>query len=855
MKIINQNINNSPVLHPQNIGFKAELPQVLQADNQVNEQSEIPEVELPEMYYMPENYKKPKTFAESIKKVDVMGLIHPWFEHPLLMIATCAGLSAGVDAFDKSCNKEYEKSIVGRAAKFGDNIEQSEFIQNDTSQKALSRIKKGWNKVKTAAMKNNMINAMVTTPSEPEWAIPKDELKHSNYRIVTKFKELASAFDMVPGVVNSDGTHRREFHIKDLALSGDEIDNLKKLYNVEKISMIPEEEVVNRVMLQRLGKDEKEISSIIKKGNASDLVAKELFKKSGLTTAELEAIFKDETGETFELVKKASGNLKGTRLAHGKIVIPGPRQPFANVEGFEGLYNRAHSMSDGAATKTGRFMSKLVQKIYRGFTFGNQKQAVLIWVTPFLVGSIINTIRADKEEKVGTAVSGIINAFSWVFTFPIALRGIHAFGGIQYTGMGKEKVDEYKRIVHEFNDKVNAGEFANISEYRAAKKSVKKQLKDLRKVHNQTLLTDMLRGVSKFSKADLLKLESYKNGSGMGDLFRKLPNLIKDYLIYAPGRMIVFMFVGLAFADKIIDKCLSLIFGKPYDGFKDDELKESKNRQEEYSINNLRDRLLQIQREKLYPSENENMNELSDSNKKSAVVPLSMLRLAELAEKNQHESAEILDNSNISELEEEQISDETVVEELTGKDNEADVLPEDDLVVDEPEETIQPVETADNIEIDEDMLKQAEELPKLPNILIPQPANELLSEDENDDVVIEELPELEDIDNQTENLTKEDNYLPETVNADNNELIQPVDNQVVKSPDIVKHDVYTYIPSQNSIFDKSNPTQPVYKYIPSQTGIKINKVFDNSALEAALRRANRAEQNALDVLAGNFGNM
>ena len=45
------------------------------------------------------------------------------------------------------------------------------------------------------------------------------------------------------------------------------------------------------------------------------------------------------------------------------------------------------------------------------------------------------------------------------------------------------------------------------------------------------------------------------------------------------------------------------------------------------------------------------------------------------------------------------------------------------------------------------------------------------------------------------------------------------------------------------------------KYIPSQLGIKVNKVFDNSELEKAIRRSQRAEKKALDALAGNFGNI
>jgi len=862
---INQNINNN--YYPEKIQFKAGTLPDWEAGS-MPENISYQDAELPDMYYMPENYKKNKTFAEKIKKVDIMGLVHPWFEHPLLMIATCFGLSAGIDAFDKSCNKTYEKSIVGKAAKFGDKIEQSNFVKNDTTQNILKNVKKGWVKVKNTALKNDVVYSMFKTPSEPEWNIPKDELKHTNYRIVTKFKELASAFNMVPEAVSGGNTQKRVFQIKDLALDKSEIENLKKIYNVEKISMIPEDNVVNRIMLQRLGKSETEISAILPKSNASDIVAEEIFKKSGLTKAELQAIFKDETGETFELVKKASGNLRGVRLAHGKIVLPGPRQPFANIEGFEGIYNRAYSLSDGAATKTGRFMSKLVQKIYRGLTFGNQKQAVLIWVAPFLVGSIINTIRADKKEKIGTAVSGIINAFSWVFTFPIALRAIHAFGGIQYAGMGKEKVDEYKKLVKEFNEKVNSKEFKDISEYKTAKKALKQQLKNLRKVDNQNLLTITLRDISKFSKADLLKLESFKNGTS-GDFIRRLPNLLKDYLVYAPGRMLVFMFAGIAIADKIIDKSLSLIFGKPYDGFKDDEMKDSKNKQEEATINDLRNRLLDIQKEKINPKQ-EPINQTETIDLKEAQIPPRMAELSELAERNISNTSIDDTQSDLIKSDSEDIASDEVSAAETEKADSSNSFEENSLSKkDEETENIKNSEQKDITE-EEGKKDSTENQTNLDNsgeepetLIYPEineESNPNLNEDPNSASANEITPDNNTGKKDNMPTEKAEDNLDNEIPQDNENINRTPSNSGINSiPSntftTAKLDNYTYIPSQDSVFNNSNPAQQVYKYIPSQTGIQINKTFDNSALDKALRRAERAERQALDVLAGNFGDL
>ena len=94
-----------------------------------------------------------------------------------------------------------------------------------------------------------------------------------------------------------------------------------------------------------------------------------------------------------------------------------------------------------------------------------------------------------------------------------------------------------------------------------------------------------------------------------------------------------------------------------------------------------------------------------------------------------------------------------------------------------------------------------------------------------------------------EAVVKDDyNYLPST---------SPVKENKIK---LEKRDNYSYIPSSENVLKKETKESEATKYIPSQLGAKINKTFDNSGLEAALKRADRAEQRALRTLAGNFDN-
>ena len=68
-----------------------------------------------------------------------------------------------------------------------------------------------------------------------------------------------------------------------------------------------------------------------------------------------------------------------------------------------------------------------------------------------------------------------------------------------------------------------------------------------------------------------------------------------------------------------------------------------------------------------------------------------------------------------------------------------------------------------------------------------------------------------------------------------------------------KRDNYTYIPSQENVLNQLNSQEQINKYIPAQTGIQLTKTFDNSEIESAMRRAERAEKRAISTLAGNFG--
>ncbi len=782
MYSINQNINNYDLTHKE-IGFKAGVTQANIMPSDLNMQ-QTRGTELPSMYYMPENYKKPKTFKENLKKWDILGIVYQWLEHPLLMLGTCTGISLGIDAFEKSCNKEYDKSIIGKAGKFGDKIENSRIIQNNGSQKVLKGINKGWNAVKNFALKNSVIYAMFKTPSQPELSMPKDEVKNLNFRIVTKFKGLISGLGLMPS--ETEGAEKlmenigntKQLTLKSLAVDSKELEYLKKTYN-NKLSSVEEEELVNRINLKRIGKSESDIASIIKQKNATELVKQEIINKMGLTKEELEMIMKDEYGVHLDKVIKASKNLSGLKINDiplgGMLKTPGIKQPLASTLSANGIYNMGYSITEGAKTKTGKGMSKFLQMLHRGFTFSGTKFGVMLFVAPLLVETMINTKKADKNEKIGTAVEGTINTVSWVFTFPLILKAIHAYGGIQYAGMGEEKVAKYRELVNKFNEKAIAGKFKDKAEYNKAKKALKKELNSLKQVKNQTFLTKMLRGASHFTKADLLSIESYRGKNGFMNFVRRLPDIVVNKFGYSAARFIVFMLVGMPLVDKLIKKCTNKIFGKSYDGMKEEEIKDAKEHQEEFTMNDLRARMLEAQKNKMNPQP-----------KAESIVtdlpefPNPAIRMME---NRVDDTAEI--NS---------------INKLVDKDNADKEVLENNLNIEQSQE---PEENTVN--------------------LVTPKSNEEVTHAQNKEI------------------TDDYTYIPSSVNTLN-------DAESAK-----KRDNYTYIPSSINTLNNIDPQSQINKYIPSQTGVKLNKSFDNSALESAIKRAERAEKRAISTLAGNFG--
>ena len=498
------------------------------------------EVQIPEMYANADNYRKPENLKDTIKKVDVMGMVTNWMENPLLSLGITFGVFKGFDVLSNSFGGEYEKSTLGKAAAFGDRIQNSKLIQSKECQGIIKPIKNFWGRTKTYLHKNSITSAMLDNPARPDWDMPRTEMYSQKMRIIQDFQEFAHKLN---------------------------IENNESLLNEMK-----------------------------------------------LTKEEFQTIMKDKTGSSADLLEKALGNTKHKLEAtKGEIKWFGKFQPFKRKITGEQFYNRLHSLSS-PKTGTGKFCAKAMQILHRMATFGGGKAALLVFMVPHLVSTVKNVQKADSDSKIGTLANGILMAGAWVVTFPLAVKALFSVGGLQNIGVSKDKVAKIRELTDGFNDKVKNNGFKTSNEYKTAKDAVKKQIKDLKHVDGQNLLVKILRKVGSFVDIGNSNLKGR-------NFFQKIPSFSKN-LIGAPMRFIIGGFVLQAFFDGIIEKCCAAVFGKKYDEMKEEEHKANKEKQEEFTKQDLQRRLYEAQAAKVAQANNPKVINPKPIVKESPATPI-----------------------------------------------------------------------------------------------------------------------------------------------------------------------------------------------------------------------------------------
>ena len=566
-------------------------------------------VRIPNYYYVPENKISAQEAMDSNPLYQMT--IKPFKEHPITVLATWLGISALLDGYSKACSGEYNKSLVGKVAKFGDNIQESKLIQNKPVQTVLGGFQKVGNLGEKAVNNSAILRAMKNTPTQPEWPMVITQMYNQKQEVVQEFIRIADTLKL-----GEEGA----LELKNAGMTKAEKEMLKKAFSVDSISKIPEEKAVNQILLHRLGKPQAEINKILAMDSAESLSATktEILKAMGLDSNKLKLIKEDMTGKYTDDVMKACEKVKGkVKMGAGHYRLLGPlTKLFERTKGCDEVYNQLYSITKGggAKTATGRTLAKTVQVINRGLTFGNGKLGALLFIAPILAEVFVNTKKADKDQKVGTFANGLVDNISWVFTFPVALKIMHAIGGIKYAGMSKEDVEKCRKLKAEFNAKLGSGpidrikswftkaplkkcKFKNVTEYNIEKTIVKEKIKKLSKVEGQNIFTKGLKKLISVLTLDLGTFKSYQNENITGSLLRKIPNFLRN-IVGVPLRLGVWGAISMGVLGAALTKITSSIFGKSYDAEKQDEHKTALKEQKQYLKKDLNDRLYEEARKK-----------------------------------------------------------------------------------------------------------------------------------------------------------------------------------------------------------------------------------------------------------------
>ena len=697
-------------------------------------------IRIPEFYEPDEKHGFLDMVKESpIYTMGIRGFFGPLIDHPFASLLTWFGCGWALDKYISAGGGEYDKSLFKKLTNFGDKLENSKFVQSKPVQTVLGWFKGSGKKAGNVIQNSSVLRSVWNNPTMPELEMVKSEMFPQRLRILHDFnyvtKELKLADEGYVG-------------LNKLALDKNDKKSIKEFFNAAKISEIPEAKASSYIQLKRLGKSDAEIKRFISAADGGvSAVKSEILKAFGNKDIEwIKKVQKDTVGDFVNDVQAATKKVGGkVKISMGNFRLFGLdlgflTAPTKRTISCDNIHNRLFSLEKGAKTATGRFMSRFVQMVHRGLTFGGGKLGVLLFIAPAFVETAINVHKAEPNEKIGTGVNNLVGHISWVFTFPLALQIMHHIFGARYAGMTTPQIQEIRNRQTAINDKnklkgTDKG-YGSYKDWEKDQKKFNEYVKNVRKANfkKQKWYNNIFARFASLFTPDLGKLDAYRTGNWFTTKISQMRNLPRN-MFGVPARLIIFGLLTMGVLDTAINKTLKFFFGGSYDSMKEEELKDAKKEQKKFLKEDLTDRLYEAQRNKIVSAG------LAQTAKSQNTV-LPQQQPSGIAHKGAG--------------------------------------------------TARPIPVA--------------------------------------------YHSRRSYDNYT--------YIPSQQN-------------IIKSPaGKGKQDNYTYIPSQDSVI-KSNDGNGtnVRTYVPSQAAANIQKNWDNSGLQSALDRADRAERRAEKILSGNFEGM
>lgn len=487
----------------------------------------------------------------------------------LLILGSWFGLNKLMDLFNKNCsNENYEKTIMGRLGSFGDKVS-DKYKDN----KILTSVKAGYttfkNSIKNYINKKPLLSAMFNTPTKPENSMVKGFMETQQHADLSEAARTIEGYlGEMPKTLKEAGATKAEIQALQAKYGKGTFGGVKNL-----------RKALQELQFNRIGAPANFIDTL-EPDKIAETLKEMKIKHLGLDPSNYEAVLKNPTKYEKLITEACKRGGKNAKAFFGR----NSWLPFVGLftkrsTNLSMSYNKLVS-STKHVSKLGKGLAKFPKVLMRGLTFGGGKINSL-FVAFGLGTALYNALKAPKDQKVGTAVAGGVDAVSWIVSMPLAIKLMHGINGMQYTGMSKMQVGRYRVAYRNFEKMAKAGAFADKAAYDAAWQGVQ----NLKKVAvPQSKFVKAMKKVGSFLSIALETKPAYKEATAglkgsakmaavARNLKRMLPSLGKNAIGY-PLRFAIYAFAISPLVEKVISSCTSAIFGKPYEPEEETEGKD-----------------------------------------------------------------------------------------------------------------------------------------------------------------------------------------------------------------------------------------------------------------------------------------
>ena len=427
--------------------------------------------------------------------------------------------------------------------------------------------------VKNYINRKPVLSAMFNTPTKPENSMVKSFMETQQHADLTEASRTIEGYlDKMPKT------------LKEANATKAEVQALKAKYGTDMFGRVKNlKKALQELQFNRVGAPANFIDTLAPEKIAETLKEMKI-KHLGLDPKTYEAVLKNPQKNEKLIIEACRRGGKNAKAFFGRnSLIPGLGLLTKRSTNLSMSYNKLVTETKHA-TKLGRIFAKAPKALMRGLTFGGGKINSLM-VAFGLGTALYNACKAPKDQKVGTAVAGGVDAVSWIVSMPLAIKLMHGINGIQYAGMSKMQVGRYRVALRNFERMAKAGAFADKAAYDTAWKAVQ----SLKKFPpNQSKLVKALHKVGSFLSIALETKPAYKEataglkgaakaGAITRNLKRMLPILGKNAIGY-PLRFAIYAAAISPLVEKLISSCTSAIFGHPYEPEEKDE-EDGKNKE------------------------------------------------------------------------------------------------------------------------------------------------------------------------------------------------------------------------------------------------------------------------------------